>query len=191
MPIRTWNHFWIERNNVQHEFSSTHVRLPGKIASKVIKWGKDNIAPEDIYNADGKYGREDEIHVTVLYGIHDSSEKAAEEILRSERPIVLELGKVAIFNNNPQFDVVKIDVISPDLHRVRKELADALEYTDKYPRYHPHVTIAYVKKGTGEKYEGGKYFDGDRISCDAVIFSSKIGKKTPIELYGLAKLKVS
>jgi len=28
-----------------------------------------------------------------------------------------------------------------------------LEYTTDFPKYEPHVTLAYVKKGTGVKYK--------------------------------------
>ena len=191
MMIRTWEHFWTEKNNVRYEFSSTHVNLPHGIASQVIQWGKKHIAPEDIYNYDGKFGREDDIHVTVLYGLHDATSENAEEVLQDERPVELELGKVTAFTNNPKFDVIKIDIISPDLHRINKKLKSNLEYTTDYPQYHPHATIAYVKKGKGEKYETGDAFACERITCREIVFSSKTGKKDKIELNGLKKLQIS
>ena len=191
MPIRTWGNFWIEKNNVVHDFSSVHIKLPGKIANEIMKWGKDHLAPEDIYNADGKYGREDDIHVTVLYGIHDASDTEAESLLRSERPITLELGGITTFTHNPAFDVLKIDVISPDLRRINKKLRESLEYTDKYPQYHPHVTIAYVKKDRCQKNEDSHDFECKRITCRDIIFSSKNGKKSTIELCGFKQLQIS
>jgi 2'-5' RNA ligase len=52
----------------------------------------------------------------------------------------------------PDYDVVKFDVKSKDLVKLNKLLTDSFEFTTDYPDYHPHMTIAYVKKGTGKKY---------------------------------------
>ena len=169
-----------EKSGVQHDFSSTHVELPTEIANQIIKWGKKEIVQQDIYSS-GRFGLEDEIHATVLYGIYDETPINVEKILLGERPIKLELGKITLFTNNPKFDVVKIEVLSPDLHRINKKLC-AVDHMSEYPKYKPHVTIVYVKKGCGDKYDQKTDFEGQKATCDAIIFSSKNGRKTKITL---------
>ena len=47
---------------------------------------------------------------------------------------------------NPKYDVLKFDVISPLLNKINKKLTKELPYTSDFPDYHAHCTIAYIKK---------------------------------------------
>jgi hypothetical protein len=72
-------------------------------------------------------------------------------------PIRIKLGATTLFENDDKpYDVVKIDVESADLAHLNSWVANKLECTDKYPEYHPHITLAYVKKGLGKKYTGDR-----------------------------------
>eukprot|EP00825_Cyclidium_porcatum_P004804 TRINITY_DN12277_c0_g1_i3.p1 TRINITY_DN12277_c0_g1~~TRINITY_DN12277_c0_g1_i3.p1 ORF type:complete len:307 (-),score=40.68 TRINITY_DN12277_c0_g1_i3:472-1392(-) len=108
-------------------------------------------------------GIEDESHVTVLYGFHD--EVTSDEVfaLYKEnyplKPLEIKISGISIFEN-PEFDVVKFDVNSDELAEINK-LMRTLPNTQTFPDYHPHITIAYVKKGSGSKYV--KKFKNDRI----------------------------
>jgi len=175
----TWQEF-LEKKNTNYDFSSTQVNLPSNLSDKILSWGKNNIPDDVLYDRKG-FGREDEIHATVLFGLHDMQPNAVEKILQDAKPIKLELGKISLFSSD-EYDVVKINVKSPDLHRLNTKLKSSLEYTSTHPGYKPHVTIAYVKKGEGKKYDGNKTFDGDDATIDEVIFSSKNGTKTKIRL---------
>jgi 2'-5' RNA ligase len=114
------------------------------------------IEEEDLYTGeDGdegrSYGKEVEPHVTVLYGIHadvpdEDVEKLIDEISRPK----INLGKVSTFENE-LFDVLKFDIESPDLVELNKKFKE-LPHTSEHPNYHPHATIAYLKKGTAKKY---------------------------------------
>ena len=47
-----------------------------------------------------------------------------------------------------------------------------LPNTSKFPEYHPHITIAYVKSGKGKNYV--KSFENDRIlSGDELVYTWK------------------
>jgi hypothetical protein len=37
-------------------------------------------------------------------------------------------------------DVLKVDIDSPDLHRLNGKIAEALPNTDTHPEYKPHAT---------------------------------------------------
>jgi protein-tyrosine-phosphatase/2'-5' RNA ligase len=169
-----------------YDYSSVQVNLPKDICTQVIEWGKKNIPDEDIYEGKGedaeKYGREDRCHVTVLYGIHTNEFSDVEEHLKGAGIIKLKFGKIGFFSKEDKpYDVVMVEIDSKDLHKLNKALSDNLEFTNEFPKYEPHMTIAYVKKGKAKKYEGQTLLDGD-ITVEEVIFSPAKGKKEEVSL---------
>jgi 2'-5' RNA ligase len=169
---------------VKYDHSSVHVRVPDAISDQIIQWGREAITDDDIFvsQRDPTFGREDEIHVTVLYGIHSETAEEVREIMNQEQPVKVRLGKVQIFTNPFKFDVVVVNVISHDLRKLNKKLTDKVEYTNRYGKYHPHVTVAYVKKGKGWKHNEFAQWAGQEFVCDHVVFSSKNGTKERIAL---------
>ena len=119
-------------------------------------WSKllESIDSDDVYKVDGKnYGLQPRPHLTLLYGIHDTvSDK---EILNcfkefKEDDFKVQLDGVSIFEN-PEFDVVKFGVfLTPKLKEINKILSE-LPNSNQFPEYKPHITLAYVKSGLGEK----------------------------------------
>lgn len=170
--------------NVSYNFSSVHIDVTNPVADEVIAWGRENVSDDDIFvsQSDPTYGREDEIHITILYGLHSGKSEQVEQLLQNEGPIRAKLGRVTVFSNPFKFDVVVIGVISDDLMRINKKLADNVAYTNRYGSYQPHLTIAYVKKGKGWRHDGLKLWEGKELTAGYVVFSSKEGfkKKIPI-----------
>lgn len=123
------------------------------VDKKAWKELQDMISDEDLYTEEGDdgYGRETEPHVTILYGLHgDIEDKDLEvEIDKVESPKI-EFKAISTFDNE-KFDVLKFDVKSADLTKLNKTFSK-FPNTNKFPDYHPHATIAYLKKGTAEKY---------------------------------------
>lgn len=115
----------------------------------------NSIDEDDLYNGeddnDRSYGREENPHVTVLYGIHsDVPDEDVEKLIDEVKPPKIELGKVSIFENS-KFDVLKFEIDSPDLNKLNEKFK-SLPYTSDFPDYKAHCTIAYLKKGMGKKY---------------------------------------
>lgn len=170
-------------HNVKYSFSSVQVNLPDQLAQKIIKWGKDNIPDEDLYKEDnGHLGREDEIHVTVLYGLHSESPIQTKELTSKVPAFPIELTTISLFTTNDLFDVIKIGVDSSDLVALNEKLRKNVQHTNKHGAYQPHITVAYVKKGLGWKYNGMAEFDGEIFTANHVIFSSRSGTKERIPL---------
>jgi len=170
--------------NVNYDFSSVHIDLPSQLAEEIILWGKDNISDDDIFvsQSDPTFGREDEMHATILYGIHSESPNQVEHLLADAGPITVKLNKIEIFTNPMKFDVVVIDVTSKDLTKWNGVLAEKVRHTNKYSSYRPHITVAYVKKGKGWKHRGKTKWEGEEFTADYVVFSSKNGVKDKIFL---------
>lgn len=129
--------------------------------------------PDDIiYNdASGEYGKELKPHITVLYGIKPVSEEKTKQLLQKmPKNIVASLGTISLFEG-AKFDVLKIDVTSPHLTRINKLLCKEVEYNNDYPNYHPHVTLAYLKKGTGKDYVNDSRFSGKKFAFETFIYA--------------------
>jgi len=143
-----------------------------------------NSIPEEILYEpnDPKYGRTHNPHITVLYGIDKMEGEKARSILRKiPSAITATLGSVTKFET-PEFDVIKIDVSSPYLYRVNKFLRDNVEYHNDYDTFHPHVTVAYVKKGEGSQFLKDNRFAGKRFAFRAFLYSNENWDKEVIPM---------
>lgn len=165
----------------EHKFSSTQVNLP-EAPAKMVRDFAESI-PDDLIAADGRAGDTQGTapHVTVKYGLHTTDVDAIREVLAGEPPIAVTLGKTSLFTTD-EADVLKVDVDSPDLHRLNAKIADALKTTDKFPDYKPHVTVAYLKPGKGKAYENDARFEGQSFTLDRLTFSTKDGEIFEIPL---------
>lgn len=113
------------------------------------------INENDVYNnEENEYGIETFPHVTILYGIiHD---KHTINILKNLLPPLNDIKIIGVSIssfNNEEFDVLKIDIKSNILNNLNEMVKDSLEYESMYPEFNPHLTLAYLKKGTAFKYE--------------------------------------
>lgn len=174
---------FFEMKNTQYDFSSAHVDLPTSLASEIQNWGNNKISDDHIFvsQTDPSFGREDEMHITVLYGIHSEKPDQVKKFVK-DGEIKVTLGKVEVFSNPLKFDVVVISVESPDLVDLNEKMRKDIEYTNKYSEYKPHVTVAYVKKGKGWQHQGYDKWEGKNFLCDYIVFSSKNGSKERISL---------
>jgi len=168
-----------------HDYSNTQVNIPEKEASEVRSFAKE-IPDAEIYEdpKDDSYGRIDDPHVTVRYGMETLDPKEIEPAFKGVGPIKIKMGKVSIFETD-KYDVVKIDIESEDLEKANKQVGETVDLPgETHKEYKPHATIAYVKKGEGKKYIGNTFFEGKEITIDEITLISKDGKVYPIKLTG-------
>jgi 2'-5' RNA ligase len=114
-----------------------------------LKEIQNQIDKEDLYNEEG-YGLETEPHITVLYGIHEQDPVIVKQSLDLV-PVEYELTGLSLFENE-KYDVLKCTVESEDLKKLNKKCCELLEFTNDYPDYIPHLTVAYLNPGMGKKY---------------------------------------
>jgi len=123
----------------------------------------DKIDKDDIYDEHG-LGLEKNTHLTLLYGFHykEVDEKDIFETILNFDITELELYNVSSFENKEnEYDVLKFDVRQKMedydkkedfIFEINKELTEKYPFTTDFPDYHPHSTIAYLKKGKAKKY---------------------------------------
>lgn len=182
MNFREW--FLLEKLGKQYSYSCVLAAFKQNDAIPIIRWSKDNISDSVLcVDGDGK-GRENEIHVTVLYGLHTNSVSDVEKIIKDVQPFQITLGKISKFDTNPNYDVIKISVTGPKLHALNTSLR-SLDHTSNYDKYVPHCTVAYVKKGRCDNLMGNQDFEGKKVQIDSITFSPAEGEKRKIRLVSL------
>lgn len=139
------------------------------------------IREEDLYIEGSEYGREDDPHVTLLYGLKTDDPKEVKTKIEAWFGTLteVELQGVGCFEPEERpFDVVKINIaLSSVLGSMNKALRE-LPFENDFPDYHPHATLAYVKKGLGKNYVGLKTPKIAKVS--KIVFSDSSDKKTTL-----------
>jgi len=167
-------------SNGRYDYSSVQANLPKHLADRIIQWGDDNIKEEDIIP--DPYGRETEIHVTLLYGIHANKSEEVKRIINKKKRFKIKLGKISIFDTNDKFDVIKIEAESRQLYEIHDDLKNKIDNSEPYPKYRPHVTIAYIKKGKCKNLTGNLVFANQDWLVKEIAFSEKNGDRHMIKL---------
>ena len=178
MRIMRYDRFLNESES--YEFGCAMIEVPFDDWSQIAGM----IDPEDVYEVEGdrSYGIQDNPHVTVLYGLHSSVsvEDLKQAISGFSEELVVAVDGIGVFENE-DFDVVKMNVVpSGGLLRLN-EMVSALPNSNEYPEYKPHITIAYVKKGRGRKYEDAS-FSREIGGISEMCYSMPDGSKEYFEI---------
>lgn len=175
----------LAKMGITYDNSSTQIQVPEPLASSIIEWGKKNI-PDDVLHNDGdnSKGRENDVHCTLLYGLKTSNPDDVRKVLKDFDPFEVRLGLVTAFKDKDDYDVVKIDVESPDLLKMHYAIRESLKNDNDYPTYAAHCTIAYVKKGAADDVLGDATFRGKKFTISNVIFSTPDNDRIQIPIGG-------
>lgn len=114
--------------------------LPEKAAAIMRQLG-ESIGDSDL----GKGGREDEPHITALYGILATEpEDIIKALSRCEQPLV-EFGSLSAFPSGDDGQPLFLSIKSEGMAEINKQLRSTLPHAVTHPVYTPHATVAYVK----------------------------------------------
>lgn len=168
-----------EENKPKYDFGCAMLYF----AFPEMKYIQGMIDPNDIYteDEDGSFGLENEPHTTLLFGLHNEvSVDDVKNVLDKRTYGTCKVHNPSLFQNK-QYDVLKFDVDGDSLHDTNGELRD-FPHTNDYPDYHPHLTVAYLKRGMGQKYirkmTGLKY----QLLPQYAVYSQPSGEKTKINI---------
>lgn len=170
----------LQKKHNGFDYSSTHFLLPAQVSRAIQAFAAS--IPQGELSSDG---RESTPHVTVKYGLHTQDGRKVAAAIQGQPTVPATLGAISLFPgamSGKDYDVVKVDVNSPDLHKLNRYLCSKLPHVDTFSEYHPHITIAYVKAGEGAKYVGREVLPGVEMLLDHFIFSNRDREETPITL---------
>lgn len=155
MIIKKWIEFIKESIN-GYSYGCVMVEVPVKNWEALTQI----IDIDDIYEekGDSAYGIQKNPHLTLLYGLHENvtNEQVKKVFDDFDENINIEIEGVDIFEN-PKFDVVKFNIKKTNTLQNLFDKLSELPNSNEYPDYKPHITIAYVKSGTGKKYVNPNY----------------------------------
>ncbi len=134
--------------NHKNEFGCIMLKVKFDLISQMHKF----ISKDDLYEADG-YGLETEPHITLIYGLTDDNIDI-KKLINSLQYCVwspVKINNVSCFEND-EFDVLKFEVENKTTFEKANKILNKLPCSPSEFDYHPHMTIAYLKPGKGNKY---------------------------------------
>lgn len=93
-------------------------------------------------------------HVTIIYGLDPSIsfERQIKPMLEKVRePIEIKCIGIGCFKNE-DFDVLKFEIQSEFLDKFHELLKNTFPNEQRFSKYQPHITIAYLRKGLADNY---------------------------------------
>lgn len=121
---------------------------------EIIQEIQNAIPYEELYTEEDNddYGLEDDIHVTLVPCLdrHMNVEELKKEVKELNKYAIL-LSNISKFEAD-KYDVLKCDVGSFNLFDTNRNICSKYPTFSEFKEYHPHMTIAYLKKGMADKY---------------------------------------
>lgn len=163
----------------EHKYGCVMIDIP------VNNWDEitSSINEDDIYleSEDGEpHGISKNPHCTILYGLHDNvSFDMVKSAFDGTDALEIEITGIGVFENK-EYDVVKFNIVpNTSLSNLNKKLSE-FPNSNEYPDFKPHITICYVKKGTGKQYINDKYHH--IVKSNLITYSKADGKEYKFEL---------
>lgn len=137
-----------------YEYSTFQIRYSQDTEKRIRMFLSENLDLDDVYKDNDVKGIEDITHTTVLYGIPD---RTPDKLSLGDINLPQEIRWIGLGAFEPEdkpYDVLLIKVEPvPELVAVFDFLNSIYpENANSFPDYVPHTTLAYVKKGTIQKY---------------------------------------
>jgi hypothetical protein len=151
------------------KYGCVMANLSAREAAPINLW-RDKRIPDDALTDDGK---EPNLHVTVKYGLTSDDPSPIEAIAAGiTTPITADTGDIMRFTTHPDYDVLVVSIVSPDLVGLNAAVKAATPCVDTFPVYIPHMTLAYVKKGALPHLDGNSDLAGHHFAFRTLEFST-------------------
>lgn len=182
----------VEDRDINAKRGCLMAMLPESLHFNVKKL-QDSLDPIDVVRL------EDEPHVTVKYGFDESvTPDDIKQLIGDSSPVKFTVLGASVFHHDDnefqrggagEYDVLKLDVFSECLRKLNAVIVGSdLPIDDSsFPVYHPHMTLAYLHPGSGERYEHNAKLDslsGLDVVLDHLVYSSPTNERTVIPLAG-------
>lgn len=141
----------------EYEFATTQAIYDAKVTRDLLDFIHTEISDEDVFESEelGIEGKERKPHITLLYGIKEQVPNIPKlEQLIQNHPAMSRVGWGGLGKFDAEtHEVLIIEIDSPEAHELFADLNQLYQdNANSYPDYHPHTCLAYVKRGTADKY---------------------------------------
>lgn len=146
--------------------------LPTADAVPILEFIHEKIPPTALADS----GYENSSHVTIAYGFEATvtPERVQSAVAAwGKDKLVMTLGNVRRFSDNPAYDVLNVDLtFADDCAGLNRHLSETFgqELQQTYD-YNGHLTLAYVVKGTCITLDGHAKFNGNSYAFKSLVFS--------------------
>lgn len=165
-----------------HPYSTTMLCLEDAVSDDIAAAALIGMLPQVIADEDlTESGRETNLHITTKYGLMTSNPNEVRLFVRSYGKVNVTVGKTGVFHNQ-DIDVVYLEISGDTLYGLSNLIGGSIPNEDAWPTYKPHITLAYVKPGTGDKYAGISDLEGLQFTFDVLTFADQAGRETKISL---------
>ncbi len=173
----------LQAGGADSKYGCLMAMLPEDTSKLAVDWAKANVDPKTLV-ADGI---ETEPHVTVFYGFDAGfNTNQLADIVNGAGKINLKVGRLSRFEC-PDYDVLKWTVKSPKLEAMNEDIGDqfADSVTPSQHDYNPHITVAYVQKGSNKNLDGQAF--GESVVPVQSLLYSEPNKTNRVSLPLLAR----
>ena len=129
-------------------FLQSQVDLP-ELEEHISRWIQKSLAGAEVVKLPRRP------HVTLVNGLDKSDAEQIRQVGSSFGRAIRVLPGMLNYFDAPSYDVLYLEVISPSLQELRRDL---LRLPSTRPQAHsvytPHITVAYLKKGSARRFVG-------------------------------------
>jgi HK97 family phage portal protein len=165
-----------------YDYSSTQLNLPDILSKELVQWTREHIDPDDL----GSEGIETQPHITVKYGLMPNvSPSDVARVVKNQAPAAMTFGPNYVFAGANEGGGVPlyVSIASEDLHRLNGVIKRGLANVETHSNYEPHVTLAYIKPESVQKYVGQRSpLYGMHITLGDLTYSGNDGRAVSIPL---------
>src|ERR1700728_1566890 len=117
-----------------HDYGCLMAIVQEPLRTRIVDWVLEEVLEPSLTEE----GRELRPHITVKYGFIDPARKVLpllKSLLRGLGSLPVRLSSVSLFEGGKDGDVLKIDVESPALTKVNREVSLMFDCHDSHPTY--------------------------------------------------------
>lgn len=159
-----------------HKYACLMLHLPEDLSDRIREF-QSNIADDQL--AAG--GREQESHVTLLYGFKDEELQNVLDALSDMQAPSATFFQLDAFPAGKDGAPLHVCVDSPDLQQLHSKLRSKIPAVCTHPEYKPHVTIAYMNDASSLVGANGPIF-GERRVLDRAFIALQSGETIEVTL---------
>ena len=130
------------------------------------------------------------LHITCRYGLVLDGSEVLEPIVDALEPIQANITGLNAFQSE-QHDVLYLAIESEGLLALNEQLQALTGKPSDYDEYTPHITLAYLKPNTAQKYIDEMSFEIKNLILDTFVYSSRYREQTKWRLVASAQAGMS